>query len=122
MYKTSQFSDGKNRPGAYKVEFQGKWLRSCAELSFWFLWGDYPFDIREVRKHLGKKDVKKTLDLNWKLHDCTRFHRQMQELMDWVDERDFEKLLLEVAESVDQRNKKIVAENEAAWITDGLNF
>jgi hypothetical protein len=32
MYKTSKFSDGKNLHGAYKVKFQGKWLKSCAKL------------------------------------------------------------------------------------------
>ena len=112
MWKSSQFSDGK--PGLYKMEFQGRLLKSCMDLVFWFLWGDYTFDIREVRNYLGKKDDENTLDRNCKLDGYKRFRHQMQELIDMVGDRDFEEVLLHVACKVNQRNQRIIAENEAS--------
>ena len=122
MYKTSQFLDGKNAPGKFKIDFQGSELRNCAHLSFWFLWRDYTFDIRTVRKYFKKKEVKKSLDLNYKLHPCSVFQTQMHEIMALVGEHDFEKILLACAKMKVDERKDVIEKNKSNGIKDSLPF
>ena len=100
MYKTTHITDGKDQAGKYSMKFQGKWLRNCKHLRFWFLWGDYTFDIREVRKQLDI-DFTKTLVMdNPNIDERTEFYMCMLEIMTAIGHKDFETFLLEVADAV----------------------
>ena len=99
MYKISECKDGKIEPGQFKREFQGKQFRNQEYMMFWFLWGDYTFDIREVRKYFKRKPELKSVDCNLNLHPCTKFSKQMNQIEKLVGDKDFEKILLECAKN-----------------------
>lgn len=113
MYITAKITDGKDKAGNYRMKFQGKWLRNCKQLRFWFLWGDYFFDIREVRKQLDI-DYTKTLDIdNLNIDERTEFYMKMQEIIDAVGSKDFETFLLEVVDQVELKDELFFEQHKA---------
>lgn len=95
MYKISSCKDSRIEPGQFRREFQGKEFRNQKNMTFWFLWGDYTFDIREVRKYFKMKPELKSVDFNLKLHPCTKFSKQMNQIEKLVGDENFETILLE---------------------------
>lgn len=96
MYKISNYSDKETIPGNLKKEFQGSYLRNCRYMVYWFLWKDYTFDIRQIRKYFGKKQ-EKSIDFNFNINSCSRFQTQMNEIIELIDKQDFEYILLKIA-------------------------
>ena len=116
MFKISEFSDGKTSPGPFKKRFQGKLLRDCFGMIYWFLWGRYTFDIREVRQYFNK-EMESSIDTDFEISPPTRFDKQMQEIIDLVGDQDFELVLLECRKRLDEENRQKVSASE-----DNLNF
>jgi hypothetical protein len=90
MYKVSKLADKtKTAPNLkLSLDFQGKKIHPIKSMIFWYRWGEYTFDIRELRLKLGLKETK-SLDMDFKVNECTRFQKLIKPLIDLVGDRPF---------------------------------
>lgn len=76
----------------YSIDFQGKKLSPIACMIFWYRWGEYTFDIRAVRKALGKEEIQ---DYDLRGHSMgigPKFQKIAAEIIDIVGETPFMEL------------------------------
>lgn len=87
MYITNEKLEPKEKPiKEISVPFQGENLHPCIGLVFWFRWGKYCFDIRDIRKLYGVKSVKAIDD---KRLSQASFCEKMSEIIKLVGKEDF---------------------------------
>jgi len=63
----------------YGYKFQGKNIHPIPTMIYWYIWGEYTFDVRSVRAKFGRKEEKK-IDLDFKINPCTRFTKIAKEI------------------------------------------
>lgn len=92
MYKTPQSKRiGKNKPGKYKLIYQGQIFQNIKNSTYWFYWGEYLFDIRVIRRFF---EVEEFNPIDKEPFTLFNFKKRMQEIVNLVDEQNFETVLI----------------------------
>lgn len=92
IFKISEldkYEQKKSQPDTrYGVDFQGKKLHPIRTMIYWYVWGEYAFDIRALRKAYGKKECV-AIDTNTEMHPCTHFQKIAAEIIELVGDKPF---------------------------------
>lgn len=99
--------DSKEAPNyALKKAFQGRYFHPQKWYMYWYVWGSYCFDMREVRKHLGE-----TVEfVQQGRSEAEMFKFSITGLIKLIGNRCFFDVLIEVAHKM---NARYEAESEA---------
>ena len=89
--------------------FQGKDFHPQFGMIYWFTWGEWSFDIRDIRKLFNRKEEKK-IDMDFKMHPCTRFRTQMLEIVKLIGKQSFEDFLIKHQYTIEEEAAPTLAE------------
>lgn len=98
----------------YMREFQGKPIYKCRNMCYWFRWGKWTFDIRDIRAFYGKKEdwamdkLIKVIDGKTvkQQHPCTQFQKQVSQIIALIGEEPIEAVFDRAREAVKEQRKK----------------
>lgn len=94
MYIANEIAEPKTKADTrYSFLFQDKKFNPCLRLFFWIRWGEWVFDIRDIREYQGKEPI---CDNDFKEDYCSSFRTHVAEVILFIGNRKIESVFNEI--------------------------